>query len=266
MKILVLGGNRFIGATLIAKLLNDSSLEITVFNRKGTGASGVNIVKGNRNNIQDLDKIKFESFDYVIDMCLFKPEQFELIKPFLLKADLKKYIFISSASVGIKAFGDYAIEKEQVELLLKQTSLKYEIIRPVYVVGENSHRPRLGYYINQIENNKPINIEGDGSSLINLIHVDDVVNFIIEYIFNKVTYGTYILSNGENLKPIDIINKISLYIKNNNTNINLNSNEAIFLNEEFTFQKFPQNSKTLNEMLPQYIKWFKLNKNIKYGY
>ena len=266
MNILIIGGNRFVGASLVKKLLGMSLKKVTIFNRRVIGDPRAIIIQGNRNNPRDLAKINFKEFDYIIDMCLFKPDQFELIKPFLLEADLKKYVFISSAAVGIEAFGDYAKEKEEVENLIKQTDLKYEIISPVYIVGENSHRPRLGYYINQLEAEDYINIDEQGNYFINLIHVDDVVDFILEYTFSEATYKTYILSNGEDLKPIDIINQISLFLKKDKIKLNLNSNDSPFFNQSFVFDKFPLTSKSLNEILPEYMEWFKLNKSTKYGY
>ena len=65
---------------LLAKKLVELDLNVTVFNRSGTGPSGVNIIKGDRNNIEDIKKINLVEYDYIIDMCLFKPEQYNLIE------------------------------------------------------------------------------------------------------------------------------------------------------------------------------------------
>lgn len=266
MNILVLGGNRFMGAALVEQLLLDTSFNITIFNRKGTGPGGVNIIKGDRNNLDDLNKIDFESYDYIVDMCLFKPEQFELFKSFLEKCNPKKYVFISSAAVGIEAFGNYANEKEEVENLIKSTDIKYEIIRPVYVVGENSHRPRLGYYINQIQTSSPISVSGEGTELINLVHVSDVVNIIIDNLFSPPKYNTLTVSNGQSLTQIELINIIKTFLGSNKGFIELNKDDAPFLNEKFTFKQTHSAILNLESMLPKYIEWFKTNKQEKYGY
>lgn len=266
MNILILGGNRFMGVALVEQLLLDTSFNITVFNRKGTGPEGVTIIKGDRNNSDDLNKIDFKSYDYIVDMCLFKPEQFELFKPFLESCNPKKYIFISSAAVGIKAFGDYATEKEEVENLIKSTNIKYEIIRPVYVVGENSHRPRLGYYINQIQTTSPISVSGEGTEPINLVHVSDVVNIIIDNLFSSPKFSTVIVSNGQSLTQIEIINRIKAFLGSNKDSIELNKDDAPFLNEKFTFKQTNSNMLDLENMLSKYIEWFEINKQEKYGY
>ena len=39
MKILVIGGNRFVGKKLVTRLVNDSH-KVTVLNRSGTGPEG----------------------------------------------------------------------------------------------------------------------------------------------------------------------------------------------------------------------------------
>ena len=74
-QILILGGNRFVGLQLSKAL--QSNYQVTIFNRKGTGIEGVNIIQGDRNNENDINQIPFSDFDVILDFCLFKPEQFE---------------------------------------------------------------------------------------------------------------------------------------------------------------------------------------------
>ena len=250
------------GKALVEELV-ELNLDVTIFNRSGTGPSGVNIIQGDRNNVEDIKKINLKEYDYIFDMCLFKPEQYKLIEKDLIESNLKKYVFISSASVGNKDFGDYALEKEQVEELIKKTNLNYTIIRPVYVVGEGSHRPRLGYIINQILNNKPILIEGKGDVLINLVHISDVVEIIKASMFTH-NKETLIVSNGQNLSIKDIISKIGKFL--NIDKFNTTKGDSIFIDSEFIFNKTQDDFKELEDMLPNYYKWLKTKGNEKYGY
>lgn len=263
MKIFIFGGNRFMGKKLVEELV-ELKLDVTIFNRSGTGPSGVSIIQGDRNNIEDIKQINLKEYDYIFDMCLFKPDQYKLIEEELIESNNKKYIFISSASVGNKDFGDYALEKEQVEELIKKSNLNYTIIRPVYVVGEGSHRPRLGYFINKIIKEQPISIEGGGDNLINLIHVDDVIELLMASMF---TYNkkTIIASNGQNISVNNIIQKISnfLDIKNFTTT---NGTDSPFMDSEFVFNKTQDDFKELEDMLPNYYKWLKIKGNKKYEY
>ena len=150
MNILVIGGNRFVGKKLVKRLLNESH-DVTVINRSGSGPDGSKKIKFDRNVLSSIQSVDFEKFDCIVDMCLFKPAQFYLIKNSIPK-DVN-YIFVSSGAVDYidtNSFGDYAVEKMGVEKALSETDLNYKIVRPSYIVGMGNHRPRLGHYISQL--------------------------------------------------------------------------------------------------------------------
>ena len=54
MKILVIGGNRFVGKKLVERLITESH-KVTVLNRSGTGPEGATKVKFDRNNKSDFN-------------------------------------------------------------------------------------------------------------------------------------------------------------------------------------------------------------------
>ena len=100
---LIIGGNRFVGKKLASEIVwAHRHNNVDVFNRSGTATylrtrdvKGVSIIQGDRNDVRDLDKIDFEKYDYIVDMCLFFPHQLKLI----MDSIKSKYIFVSSASV-----------------------------------------------------------------------------------------------------------------------------------------------------------------------
>ena len=50
-KVLILGGNRFVGKALAKKIVWEYRYNfVDVFNRSGTGPWGTNIIQGDRNN------------------------------------------------------------------------------------------------------------------------------------------------------------------------------------------------------------------------
>ena len=75
MKILVIGGNRFVGKKLVEKLLIDSH-DVTIFNRGGTGPNGAKIIECDRNSYDQLtERVNFSDFDCIVDMCLYQKTQ-----------------------------------------------------------------------------------------------------------------------------------------------------------------------------------------------
>ena len=281
MTILIIGGNRFVGKLLAESLLKLNQ-EVTLFNRKGTGPKGCLIIKGDRNNLKDLEQINFTHFDCVVDMCLYNPGQFKLIEPFL---DIEtRYIFISSGAaykdpdiwpidennklLGMEAYGNYGVEKAEVEKLISKSNLKdYKILRPTYIVGEGNHNPRLGHYIKCLQNKKTIHIAGDGENLISLVFAEDVVNLILLMI--KSNHGScedYNVCNDEFLTVNSLVNIIANELNIKEITIEHYSSEAIlppnnygvFLNDKAK-TSYNTKFKKLKESLPSYIEWY--NKN-----
>lgn len=280
--VLIFGGNRFVGLEL-AKTLS-SNYKVTVFNRKGTGPDSVNIIKGDRNNEEDLNKISFDSFNYIFDFCLFKPEQFKLIKN---KINPKtKYVFISSAAVyknkfnlaydekdnigGRNEFHPYGAEKSECEILIQNTHLDYIIFRPPYIDGPGSHRPRVAYYFNQLKNNLPISRDGDGNACISIVWVDDFVNLLKYSIDSNFSVIDYKVNNivGKDIYTINsLINELAVYLntepifiddKNNAPYPNTN---LILANNDLTTYFKPLVSKLDNFKI-----WFDTNSKQYYGY
>lgn len=248
MNILILGGNRFTGKLLAEELLKINN-SITVFNRRGTGPHGCRIIQGDRNATSDLKKINFQEFDCIIDMCLYKPQQFVLLEP-LLEVDTP-YVFISSAAAykdvgiwpitesseigGMEVFGDYGRDKARVESLIKKSKLeKYKIMRPTYIIGEGNHDSRLGRYVSAIEEGKPIDIAGDGENLINLVTAQDIVNCLKNVVLDMCSNtGNEIkecnLSSDQSITVNYLIELlVGLLNKTSYLNRNYNASDTVF--------------------------------------
>jgi nucleoside-diphosphate-sugar epimerase len=265
-KILIIGGNRFVGLQLSKAL--QSNYQVTVFNRKGTGAEGVNIIQGDRNNENDIEKIPFSDFDVILDFCLFKPEQFELIKNKILSST--KYVFISSAAVYYEAFGAYGHEKQECENLIKSTLDNYFILRPPYIDGPGSHRPRIAFYLNQLLSNQPIPVNGNGKAQFNIIWVDDLVDMLVEFINFDFEY---IIEKEYDLTGLDIINiehLVSLFTPYTSLNPTYETtikevpytNETLLLNTNELTKYF----NTLASKIPSFIEWYNNEAKNYYGY
>ena len=209
MKIAVIGGNRFTGKKLVEKLIQNKDNEVTLFNRTESGHEKAIKFKFDR----DEDKVKLDKFDCVVDMCLYKLEQFKRIKKSIPKNI--KYIFMSTGAVEhIKEFGLYAKQKKAIEKALSKTDLDYTIIRPSYIDGIDNHLIRIEYYIYFLTNDLEIEISGGkGDYPINLVDVDDVVKAMFKIITTdyEITKGkTYNICSSKSTtidKLIDFIKK-----------------------------------------------------------
>jgi 2'-hydroxyisoflavone reductase len=103
MKLLIIGGTRFVGRHLVAAALARGH-EVTLFNR-GTQSSAVpevETIRGDRN--KDLDKLQGRRWDAVVDTCGNLPRNVaEMAKS--LSASVGSYVFISSQS----AYADVSV-------------------------------------------------------------------------------------------------------------------------------------------------------------
>lgn len=274
MNILILGGNRFVGKALANELINRGD-DVTLFNRKGTGVAECNIVKGDRNSIEDLKKINFSEYDQIVDMCLYKPEQFVLLEP-LLNPEVP-YTCISSCAAfadtniwpineshrlgGMKAYGNYGTEKAQVEYLIAKSTINCTILRPTYIDGVGNHSPRIGHYIRAIQDGTTIDVAGNGHNIINLVYVEDVVKSIINT-FGLFKSNSYIVGSDEFLTVNSLIEIIAEFLKVEDVHRVYNSQQAIlpenhygiFDNSKIKIE-FTQSFNTLKEILPTYMEW-----------
>lgn len=106
MKILIIGGTRFVGRHLVAAGLQRNH-EITLFNRGQSSSErskGVETIHGDRHC--DLNNLQGRRWDAVIDTCGYLPRAVAASAGFLSQS-VETYVFISSQSVYVdfSAFG-----------------------------------------------------------------------------------------------------------------------------------------------------------------
>jgi len=283
-KILIIGGNRFVGKAL-AKVLLDKGYMVDVFNRSGTSPDDrvTYTIKGDRNKDKDLWKIDINRYDGIVDMCLYKHSQFELLRKYIrftrvraMARDLK-YIFVSSGAADeryIDYYGDYGKEKLEIETALESTPLNYKIVRPSYIVGIGNHRPRLGHYIDQLSNaKKSVKVDGDGKNKINVVFVQDVVKVLETLIDDDVEGKKFDVCGNISFTVVDLVKRINKELnskkkKSKRVKFSFNKEDAILPKNTFVFD----NKKTKKELgitftnftkgLKEYIKWYKNEKNL----
>lgn len=161
MKILVMGGNQFLGKALVKKLLLRNH-DVSVLNRGSReNLKGAFHIKADRNNYEELFlKLANNKFDIVIDVSAYTGEHVEKLYR-VIKGKFRQYILISSASIynnnsqfpvdeksdvgENKLWGDYAKNKFLAEIETKKMTEEYTIFRPFYIYGVGNNLDREQY-------------------------------------------------------------------------------------------------------------------------
>jgi 2'-hydroxyisoflavone reductase len=205
MRILIIGGTRFLGRHLVESAL-ERSHEVILFNR-GRSNPGLfpqlETILGDRE--QDVDKLQGRIWDAVIDVAGYLPRIVRLSAE-VLKENVARYVFISSVSVydNFKQIGideSYPVGKLENETVEEITGETYGplkalcekvvqdiygeralIIRPGLIVGPHDPTDRFTYWPVRIARGGDVLAPQKPDAPIQVIDVRDLSDFIIKLI------------------------------------------------------------------------------------
>jgi 2'-hydroxyisoflavone reductase len=214
MKILIIGGTRFLGRFLVEEALKHNH-DITLFNR-GNNKSEFNHVEqihGDRNN--EIELLNSRKWDAVIDTCAYWPQSVNKSAE-IVKDNVGQYVLISTISVykdfSKKNFnedadlltmpieqadelfkeGDSAIMSKYGELkalceqaLLNLIPTKSTIIRPGLIVGPYDGSDRFTYWVNRVHEGGKILAPGRPERMVQYIDVRDLAKWTIHMVENQ---------------------------------------------------------------------------------
>ena len=205
MKILILGGTKFLGRYLVDAAIA-AGHEVTLFNRGKTNPTlfpDVEMILGDRE--QDVDRLAGREWDAVIDVAGYLPRIVRLSAE-ALKDSVKKYVFISSISVysefskvGINEEDPVGkLEDETIEEITGETygPLKVLcektvqeiygdqalIVRPGLIVGPYDPTDRFTYWPMRVKRGGDMITPDKPQTPIQIIDVRDLSEFIIKLI------------------------------------------------------------------------------------
>src|SRR6185436_19909482 len=219
LRILVLGGTRFIGLHMTALALQRGHT-LTFFNRGKTKTDRypeVERIKGDRNG--EIDGLKDREWDAVIDNSGYVPRHVRLSAE-LLAPKVKQYVFTSSISVyadfstprdessPVGKLADESVEKVDGETygplkaLCEQAVLtvlpgRATVIRPGLIVGPDDNTDRFTYWPARAARGGEFVAPGSPHDAFQVIDARDLAAFTINAIENNIT-GTYNLVSNVN--------------------------------------------------------------------
>lgn len=207
MRILIIGGSRFVGPLAVELLLKQRH-EISVFNRgriSQTYHDGVHFIKGDRNRGFQLR----ERFDAVIDMCAYNGKQtsqaiqelkFDFFVHFSTAAVYKKsevFPLIEDSLIGEWAlWGGYNRGKVECEKVLFESEIRYSSIRPVYILGPKNYADRERFLYSKLKHGEQIILPGNGQALIQFVFAKEVAR-AIAYIAENQIEGAFNAAGDE---------------------------------------------------------------------
>lgn len=226
MKILILGGTRFIGLHMTELALRRGHT-LTFFNRGRTHTErfpGVERIKGDRNG--EIDGLKDREWDAVIDNSGYLPRHARLTAE-LLAPKVRQYLFTSSISVypdfsvprdeqsPVGKLEDESIEKvdgatygplkalceQAVERVLPGRTT---VIRPGLIVGPDDNTDRFTYWPARAARGGEFVAPGEPGDAFQVIDVRDLAAFTLDAVERNVT-GTYnLVSNVDGFKFVEL--------------------------------------------------------------
>lgn len=216
MRILVMGGTRFIGVYL-TKLLVSQGHEVVLFNRgnKPAPVEGVTVIQGDRKQ-PDLLKaaLQGESFDAIFDN---NGRELSDTQPLaeLFQGNVQHFVYVSSAGVYLKsdemphAEGD-AVDpnsrhkgKFATEDYLSSAGVPFTSVRPVYIYGPQNYNDVEAWFFDRIVRDRPVPIPGNGMALTQMGHVADLAAAMAAVLGNQSAIGEIYNISGEKAVSFD---------------------------------------------------------------
>ena len=217
MRILIMGGTRFIGVYL-TQLLVEQGHEVVLFNRGNRPApslEGVGQIIGDRTDATQLKaKLLQENFDVIFDN---NGRELTDTQPLaeIFQDRVQHFVYMSSAGVYLKSDQLPHVEgdpvdpksrhkgKHETEAYLTQLGLPFTSIRPTYIYGPRNYNELEGWFFDRIVRDRPIPIPGNGLHITQLGHVKDLALAMTKVLGNKQAIGQIYNISGDRFVTFD---------------------------------------------------------------
>jgi len=185
VKILVMGGTRFVGKPLVAQLLSEGH-ELTLFTRgKNPVPAGVEHLCGDRSTPEGLAALQGRSFDVIVDSS---GRSLDDSRAVLERTGAPSHRFLYVSSAGVYADSELwpltedsptdpqsrHSGKLDTEAWLSAEKIPFTSFRPTYIVGAGNYNPVESWFFDRIVHGRPVPLPGDGTTITQLGHVNDL--------------------------------------------------------------------------------------------
>jgi nucleoside-diphosphate-sugar epimerase len=185
MRILVMGGTRFVGRPLVSLLLN-AGHELTLFTRgRNPVPAGVEHLTGDRGSDEGLAALQDRPFEVIVDSS---GRSLEDTRRVLERTGAPSHRLVYVSSAGVYADSelwpldeDAPLDpasrhagKAETEEWLRRQGIPFTSFRPTYIVGPGNYNPVESWFFDRIVHGQPVPLPGDGSTITQLGHVSDL--------------------------------------------------------------------------------------------
>jgi nucleoside-diphosphate-sugar epimerase len=185
MRILVMGGTRFVGKPLVA-LLQAAGHELSLFTRgRQPLPEGVEHLLGDRGDDSGLAALEGRSFEVIIDSS---GRSLEDSRRVIERTGAPSHRFVYVSSAGVYADSElWPLDedsptdpasrhagKAEAEAWLRAEGIPFTSFRPTYIVGPGNYNPVESWFFDRIVHGRPVPLPGDGSTITQLGHVADL--------------------------------------------------------------------------------------------
>jgi nucleoside-diphosphate-sugar epimerase len=185
MRILVMGGTRFVGRPLVNRLL-EAGHELSLFTRgRQPVPEGIEHLQGDRSSDEGLAALQDRHFDVIVDSS---GRTLEDTRQVLARTGPPAHRLVYVSSAGVYADSElWPLDEESptdpqsrhagkldTEAWLRQEGIPFTSFRPTYIVGPGNYNPVESWFFDRIVHGRPVPLPGDGSTITQLGHVSDL--------------------------------------------------------------------------------------------
>ena len=220
MRVLVTGGNRYIGLHLVFELARRGH-EVTIANSHEAdmpdGARRIHVDRTEPGALLDALKPHRDDFDVVFDNTAYRPSDLEPMVE-LFRDRVQHFVFTSSVAVYKRSFIQpvkesfpthapddadprkaYGVGKVQSETYILESGLPATCLRVTHTIGPKSPlASREPSVFRKLELGRPVLVPAEGFPFVHLVHVQDVADLMASIPGNERAIGqTYNVASDE---------------------------------------------------------------------